>query len=102
MSDQLYLSDKKETNKNLTQDKIKSGEGEEFNRYVQKWAKNDEESQKKIAERGLDSKSQNYAAPFRIFATCPLGFKRWRPPGDADLTANLELLCREENFGGAP
>ena len=102
MSDQLYLSDKKETNKNLTQDKIKSGEGEEFNRYVQKWAKNDEESQKKIAERGLDSKSQNYAAPFRIFATCPLGFKRWRPPGDADLTINLDLLCREENFGGAP
>lgn len=47
MSDQLYLSDKKETNKNLTQDKIKSGEGEEFNRYVQKWAKNDEESQKR-------------------------------------------------------
>ena len=102
MSDQLYLSDKKETNKNLTQDKIKSGEGEEFNRYVQKWAKNDEESQKKIAERGLDSKSQNYAAPFRIFATCPLGFKRWRPLGDANLTANLDLLCREENFGGAP
>jgi len=108
MSDQLYLSDKKETNKNLTQDKIinqerKKGEkGEEFNRYVQKWAKNDEESQKKIAERGLDSKSQNYAAPFRIFATCPLGFKRWEPQGDATLTANLKMHCGEENFGGKP
>ncbi len=105
MSDQLYLSDKKETNKNLTQDKIINQEGkkgEEFNRYVQKWAKNDEESQKKIAERGLDSKSQNYAAPFRIFATCPLGFKRWKPQGDATLTANLKMHCGEENFGGAP
>ena len=111
MSDQLYLSDKKETNKNLTQDKIISQEveegeegkkGEEFNRYVQNWAKNDEESQKKIAERGLDSKSQNYAAPFRIFATCPLGFKRWKPQGDATLTANLEMHCGEENFGGKP
>lgn len=105
MSDQLYLSDKKETNKNLTQDKIINQEGkkgEEFNRYVQNWAKNDEESKKKIAERGLDSKSQNYAAPFRIFATCPLGFKRWRPPGNPQLTINLDLLCREENFGGKP
>ena len=101
-SDQLYLSDKMDTNKNLTQDRIKSGEGEEFNRYVQKWAKNDGDSQNKISERGLDGKSQNYAAPFRIFATCPLGFTRWRPPGDANLIANLELLCREENFGGAP
>ena len=106
MSDQLYLSDKKETNKNLTQDRIKSGEpgagAEEFNRYVQKWAKNDEESQKKIAERGLDGKSQNYAAPFRIFATCPLGFTRWEPQGNPQLTINLNLLCRQENFGGAP
>lgn len=111
MSDQLYLSDKKETNKNLTQDRIISQEGkkgkkgeedEEFNRYVQNWAKKDKESQKKIAERGLDSKSQNYAAPFRIFATCPLGFKRWRPPGNPQLTINLDLLCREENFGGKP
>ena len=102
MSDQLYLSDKMDTNKNLTQDRIKSGEGEEFNRYVQKWAKNDGESQNKIAERGLDGKSQNYAAPFRIFASCPLGFTRWKPRGDPDLTANLEMLCREENFGGRP
>ncbi|MCX6115068.1 MAG: hypothetical protein NTV65_07635, partial [Proteobacteria bacterium] len=105
MSDQLYLSDKKETNKNLTQDKIINQEGkkgEEFNRYVQNWAKNDEESQKKIAERGLDSKSQNYAAPFRIFATCPLGFTRWEPQGNPQLTINLNLLCRQENFGGAP
>lgn len=102
MSDQLYLSNEPDTNKNLTQDRINNREGKEFNRYVQDWAKNDEESKKKIAERGLDGKSQNYAAPFRIFATCPLGFKRWRPPGDANLIANLTMFCREENFGGKP
>ena len=60
-------------------------------------------SGKKIANRGLDKNSQNYAAPMRIFATCPAGYKRWRPPQDNyhyNLAVNLDKYCREENFGG--
>ena len=101
-SDQLYISDF--TNKSFTQDPINESDGKgEFNRYVQGWAKDSKEDQKEITTRGLDEKSSNYAAPFRIFATCPKGYVRWRPPEDvhnAGLFKNLDLYCREENFGG--
>ncbi len=101
-SDQLYISDY--TNKSFTQDPINESDKKgEFNRYVQGWAKNSKEDQKEITTRGLDEKSSNYAAPFRIFATCPKGYVRWRPPEDvhnAGLFKNLDLYCREENFGG--
>jgi hypothetical protein len=101
-SDQLYISDF--TNKSFTQDPInESDQKGEFNRYVQGWAKGSKEEQKEITSRGLDEKSSNYAAPFRIFATCPKGYLRWRPKEDehnAGIFKNLNNNCREENFGG--
>ena len=105
-SDRLFISDY--THKPFTQDIIeekvdKSVEG--FDRYVQDWSKGDQTSKDNIAQRGLDQNSQNYAATFRIFATCPAGFERWKPddnmPGDG-LRAQLDLHCGEEWFGGMP
>jgi hypothetical protein len=101
-SDQLYISDL--TQKSFTQDPINESDKKgEFNRYVQGWAKNSKEDQKEITTRGLDEKSSNYAAPFRIFATCPKGYVRWRPAEDMHndgLTKNLDRFCQEENLGG--
>jgi hypothetical protein len=97
-SDRLYIS--KETHEPFTQQII--DESNDINKYVQDWADSDK---KKIANRGLDEKSQNYAAAFRIFATCPKGFVRWRPPDDDHnkfLVQNIDQFCREENFGGIP
>lgn len=101
-SDQLYISNV--THQVFTQDPVNDADGKgEFNRYVQEWAQDPEKTAKDISERGLDDKSSNYAAAFRIFATCPKDYVRWRPPEDHDskgLMANLAKYCREENFGG--
>jgi hypothetical protein len=101
-SDQLYISNV--THQVFTQDPVNDADGKgEFNRYVQEWAQDPEKTAKDISERWLDDKSSNYAAAFRIFATCPKGYVRWRPPEDHDskgLMANLAKRCREENFGG--
>jgi hypothetical protein len=103
-SDRLFISDK--TNKAFDQEIIEAEDSKGgINRYREEWGK-DPESGSKIAARGLDKESQNYAAPFRIFATCPKGFKRWRPqPADGHnlaLIENVNRYCREENFGGSP
>ena len=100
-SDRLFISNV--TNKAFDQEIVDADDNKgKFNRYRQEWAK-DASSGKKIANRGLDKNSQNYAAPMRIFATCPAGYKRWRPPQDNyhyNLAVNLDKYCREENFGG--
>ncbi len=100
-SDRLYISDV--TNQYFDQGIIEAKDGKGgVNRFRQEWGK-DRETGNKLPNRGLDEYSQNYAAPFRIFATCPAGFKRWRPlpdPHNANLFTNLEFHCREENFGG--
>ena len=101
-SDRLYISDV--TNKAFDQEMVQADDSKGgVNRYREEWGK-DQQSAAKIAARGLDKESQNYAAPFRIFATCPTGFKRWRPkPEDVHnqaLIQNVDMYCREENFGG--
>lgn len=108
-SDQLYLS--KHTHASFNQKPIHEESinmvthDEKFERYVQGWAGEEEKSQDDIAKRGLDKESSNYAAPFRIFATCPKGYVRWRPPEDHDyqgLVLELDRHCAVENFGGEP
>lgn len=97
-SDRLYIS--KLTHEPFTQQII--DESNDINKYVQDWA---DSEKKKITNRGLDEKSQNYAAAFRIFATCPTGFVRWQPPDDEHnkwLVININEYCRKENFGGIP
>jgi hypothetical protein len=100
-SDKLYISNV--THEPFTQEPV-DDQSEGPNRYVQEWAK-DKAAGKTIAERGLDEKSQNYATAFRVFATCPKGYVRWRPDRDGhnnELRDNLDALCREEYFGGLP
>lgn len=100
-SDKLYISNV--THDPFTQEPV-DDQTQGPNRYVQEWAK-DKAAGKTIAERGLDEKSQNYATAFRIFATCPKGYLRWRPERDGhnnQLRDNLDGLCREEYFGGLP
>ncbi len=95
-SDRLYISNY--THEPFTQRII--DESNNINKYVHDWA---DQQKEKIANRGLDDKSQNYAAAFRIFATCPKGFVRWEPPEDKHnlwLRKNIERFCRVENFGG--
>ena len=97
-ADRLYISNK--THEPFTQKMI--DDKNTIDKYVQGWA----DSQKdKIANRGLDEKSSNYATAFRIMAMCPAGKVRWRPIADGHnnmLPANLEATCKEENFGGKP
>jgi hypothetical protein len=95
-SDRLYISNA--THAPFTQQII--DESNDINKYVQDWS---DQQKEKISNRGLDEKSQNYAAAFRIFATCPKGFVRWEPPWDRHnewLRKNIEKYCRWENFGG--
>ncbi len=120
-SDQIYLSDY--THAPFTQEILvnsqsigETGGGDMgFNRYVQDWAKNDLRSQKLIAKREIDRDGSNmsaesndrkvltYGSASRIVAVCPKGYVMWRPnvadSEHAGLIANLQLWCREENFG---
>lgn len=98
-SDQLFISDF--THKPFTQDVLVNvGDDKNvFNKYRQKWAKEDGSSEKDMPKRGLDEKGQNYGAAFRKFATCPLGYVRWRNTQDPTLTKNVDYWCGEENFG---
>jgi hypothetical protein len=99
-SDQLFLSDY--THKSFTQKPIVNvnGERKQFDRAMDDWAKNPKEDPRKIDDRGLDKDAHTYGVAFRIFATCPAGYSRWRPlsPHGA-LSINLETHCGEENFG---
>ena len=97
VSDKLYVSDF--THKGVfTKQEIYASKDKEFNRYVQEWA--DGGGKEKIANRGLDEKSSNYAAPFSLFATCPKGYVRWHPPGNHDPA--ITQYCGAENLGGNP
>lgn len=101
-SDQLYISDATHPEQAFTDKPIINNEQGGFNRYRQEWAK-EGTARDQIANRGLDEFSSNYVTPFRIFATCPAGYVRWRPPEDPDnlhLAIELNLNCQEENFGG--
>ena len=99
-SDQLYLSDY--THKSFTQQPILNEKGgrQAFKKYIQQWSKGDQKSEKETKNKGLDEQAHNYAIGFRIFATCPKGYSRWRPdPIHGALAANVENSCGEENFG---
>ena len=102
-SDQLFISDY--THKSFTQEPIRNINGgrKAFDKYVTQWAKNDDQSKADIDNRGMDKDAHTYGVTFRIFATCPSGFKRWRPtyrwPGDDVQMKNLDTNCGEENFG---
>ena len=99
-SDQLFLSDF--THQSFTQDPIlnEGGAQRAFDRYQQEWAKQNDESKKNIRRSGLDKDAHNYGVSFRIFATCPAGYSRWRPDAShGSLVANLQKHCGEENFG---
>ena len=97
-ADRLYISNK--THEPFTQKMI--DDKNTIDKYVQGWA----DSQKdKIANRGLDEKSSNYATAFRIMAMCPAGKVRWKPLQDGHnnmLPTNLDATCKTENFGGKP
>jgi hypothetical protein len=97
-ADRLYISNK--THEPFTQKMI--DDKNDINKYVQDWA---DQQKEKIRNRGLDDKSQNYAAAYRIMATCPSGMVVWEPPQDehnAELIANIKNFCRDENHGGVP
>lgn len=87
--DQLYLSNKNHSpfSQELTQT---------FNQYDREWAAPGE-GQRDFHGRGLDQSVLNYGAAFRIFATCPKGWSRWR---GGDIDNQYSGACGEEHFGG--
>ncbi len=101
-SDQLFISEFTHKGVHLGKDqRVNDGVGDsdakkDFNWYVDEWGKKSPE----MPDRGLDEKSQNYGAAFRLFATCPKGWQRWHPDGSHDPI--ISDVCREENFGGKP
>lgn len=100
-SDRLYISDfthKDVFTKAIINKPANSNESKEFDNYVQEWA--EQSAQNKITHRGLDEKSSNYAAVFRIFATCPKGYTRWRPKNPALNSESVDQICGEEHLGG--
>ncbi len=96
-SDQIFLADM--THQNVfpgEREMINEGAQPGFNRSLEEWAQAGDRV--KVPNRGLDKDSNNYAAVFRLFATCPAKFKRWHPPGEHN--GYIQELCRDENFGG--
>ena len=95
VSDQLYLSDV--NHKPFSQDKImeqgSSSSAQGFNRYDREWANQKPED---FHNRNVDQSVLNYGAAFRMFATCPAGYVRWRGPH----SERFAKICGEENFGG--
>jgi hypothetical protein len=97
-ADRLYISNK--THQPFTQQMI--DDRNTIDKYRQDWADSQKE---KVANHGLDDKTQNHATAFRIMAMCPKGFVRWRPKVDEHEQVLPEILdrdCREEYFGGVP
>jgi hypothetical protein len=101
-SDQLFISDQTHPTRAFTGETqmIHESSPKEFNRYVQEWSKSgqDKTIPRRAVDDGQDDKSANYAAAFRIFATCPSKYVRWHP-----LDVHDELIqerCGDENFGG--
>jgi hypothetical protein len=87
MPDQLYISDK--TNKFTEQGGFIQEPIHEWNKLYTEWTKD-----KKTPQRGMDKMSQNYGSAFRIFATCPLGYQRWRGAHSGD----ANKVCGEEKL----
>ena len=84
--DQLYISDV--NHKPFIQEQV-----QEFKKYDREWADKQPEN---FHNRNFNESVLNYGAAFRIFATCPAGYVRWRG-GHAD---ESQEACGEENFGG--
>lgn len=84
--DQLYISDV--NHKPFTQEQV-----QEFKKYDREWA---DKQQENFHNRNFNESVLNYGAAFRIFATCPAGYVRWRG-GHAE---ESQEACGEENFGG--
>lgn len=96
-SDRLYISDF--THKDVfTKEIVNKPGNKEYDNYVQEWA--EKSGEQKITNRGLDEKSSNYAAAFRIFATCPRGYVRWRHPDPTTNSLAIDPICGEEHLGG--
>ena len=95
VSDQLYLSDV--NHEPFTQDKIRAEEDKpnepEFKRYDREWS---DKKPEQFHNRNFDEEVLNYGAAFRVFATCPAGYVRWRGPHSEQFSE----ACGEENFGG--
>lgn len=88
MPDQLYISDQTHifTNAgNFVQEPI-----HDWNKLYTEWT----DDKKSTPRRGLDKMSQNYGAAFRIFATCPLGYKPWRGRHSSD----ARRVCGQEKL----
>ncbi len=87
--DQLYLSDV--NHKPFTQEQV-----QQFSKYDREWADKQFENYKNFHNRNFNESVLNYGAAFRIFATCPAGYVRWRGPHSEEYAQ----ACGEENFGG--
>jgi hypothetical protein len=100
MSDQLYLSNKNVTDSSFSNfdqsvlNNSDSSQKDAFNKYDTQWAAAGHEGD--LHPRGLNKSTLNYGAAFRIFATCPQGYKRWRGAHSENYAQN----CGEEHFGG--
>lgn len=98
-ADQIYLSEK--THPPFDSPKFSSGENQKFNQMDRQWAGTNESDQDSFHNREFDSKVLNYGATFRIFATCPKGYVRWRgATWDHWWHQGLNNACGEEHFGG--
>jgi hypothetical protein len=84
--DQLFISDV--NHKPFTQEQV-----QEFKKYDREWADKQQES---FHNRNFNESVLNYGAAFRIFATCPAGYARWRGPHSEEYRG----ACGEENLGG--
>jgi hypothetical protein len=84
--DQLFISDV--NHKPFTQEQV-----QEFKKYDREWADKQPEN---FHSRNFNESVLNYGAAFRIFATCPAGYVRWR----GDHSEDYRGACGEENFGG--
>jgi hypothetical protein len=98
-ADQIYLSEK--THPPFDSPKFSASENQKFNQMDRQWAGDKSSDQDNFHNREFDSKVLNYGATFRIFATCPKGYVRWRgATGDHFWHAGINNACGEEHFGG--
>jgi hypothetical protein len=79
--DQWYMSDHTQ---NFTQENVS-----DWNKSLQQWT-----TDGNTPKRGLDERSQNYAAMSRIFASCPAGYKPWR----GDHSGDTRAACGSEKL----
>lgn len=98
-ADQIYLSEK--THPPFDSPKFSASENQKFNQMDRQWAGDKSSDQDNFHNREFDSKVLNYGATFRIFATCPKGYVRWRgATGDHFWHRGINNACGEEHFGG--